>query len=203
MFPLFLAGDILTFDRKGPFCRGDVVVYRQPGAERYIIHRIISARGEMVRTGCDTNDLPDPYTLSMTDIIGKVTTVTRNGEDIRVSGNMSGYLRYLYLTRYQHQVNRLSGIIRPICHPASNQPVWRNMKRRLLQYRFHIIIQANGSLIGILLIRHWYAAWIHERDRVWQIRPPFHLLIDESDLPDLDQMVRESLRCRSILKNNP
>lgn len=202
MFPLFIAGDILSFNRSGPFHRGDVIVYRHPGAERYIIHRIISAREETVRTGSDTKPLPDPYILPVNEIIGKVTAVSRNGKEIRIPGGLSGYLWYLYLTRYHRQVCRLSGIIRPIYHAASHPPALRRLQHRWLQYHPHILIQADGSLVGIVFLRRWYAAWIHEQEGVWHIRTPFRLLIDESDLPDLHLMVREALISRTEQKKN-
>lgn len=197
MFPLFLDGDTLFFVRSGSYQRGDIIVYREPGGDRYIIHRITRVTEPQVQTAGDNNSASDSYSLQSGDIIGKVTTISRVGERIRVRNGLSGYLIYCYRTRYQSYIHRMIRIFCPLYRAASHPPIFRSLCTRWVKYRPLVLIRPDGAVIIRMYLNTWYAAWIHEREGIWHIRTPYRLLIDESNLPDLHLTVREALQARS------
>ena len=196
MFPTLMEGDRIIMHRTGPFRRGDIVVYREPGGDRIIIHRIIKTYGSEVLTAGDNNANPDPYLLQTRDIIGTVILIQRVKTLHRVMGDLPGYLRYLYETRYNKQVCRIIIRFRPVYLGISvSSPLKRLISGR---YSFHpqILIKPDGSVLIRVFLKSRYVAWLHVPEGVWHIRPPYRLVISESDLPDPREVVTLALGVR-------
>ncbi len=73
---------------------GDVVVYaRQSTGGRKTIHRVQSHSFAGIVTQGDNCPKSDPYKITETEFIGRVSFATRNGKRIRISGGRTGLLR--------------------------------------------------------------------------------------------------------------
>ncbi|MFH0967040.1 MAG: signal peptidase I [Methanobacteriota archaeon] len=97
MFPIFIEGDRLIFEKNSRIRSGDVIVYAEPGGLRYIIHRVITIRGDqMIQTAGDNNRAPDPYILDPALVLGKVIRRNRLIYSTPVRGGIHGLVLYQY-----------------------------------------------------------------------------------------------------------
>jgi signal peptidase I len=84
MSPCIRDGDVITISplTDKPICRGDVVAFVCPARKKLVVHRVVyrNKHGELHTAG---DNLPKPdTTVSEGQILGRVTSVQRNGKDI-------------------------------------------------------------------------------------------------------------------------
>ena len=76
MRPVLEVGDLIIVN---PFDhnleKGDVIVYKRPGANYLVIHRIYEINDKGILTKGDHNCCPDPYLISEENVIGKWTGI--------------------------------------------------------------------------------------------------------------------------------
>lgn len=72
MEPTLELGDLLIIAPL-PYGKGDVVLYRK--GTYFVVHRVLSVRGEYVVTKGDANLFPDPVPPRRDDVVGKVVIV--------------------------------------------------------------------------------------------------------------------------------
>lgn len=97
MLPLIRQGrDLMVIQKKGPDrCKKlDVVLYKNPGDGRYILHRILEIREKDYVIAGDNNTFLE-YGITDAHILGILTAVIRDGKQVSVTDPR--YLRYVHL----------------------------------------------------------------------------------------------------------
>ena len=69
---------------------GDVVVYRDPEQEGYVVHRVVSRGGESLVTRGDANARRDALPVAYGQVVGWVIQAERSGQIRQVHGGRSG-----------------------------------------------------------------------------------------------------------------
>jgi signal peptidase I len=185
MNPTLKTGDSLRVTPYGDeFIRaGDVIVFRPPGKERHVTHRVVSVNARGIRTRGDNNRKMDPWLLQPCDITGRVVSAHRGTRTIYVHGGKRGVLmvRALWFIRYADAV--ISSLFRPVYRRLSTAGMFRSVfpktKTRLLCFK-----QPGGVEMQLLM-----GSKIIGRRRSgepWRVRRPFRLFVNEASLPDFD-----------------
>ncbi len=73
---------------------GDVVVFRSPKQDHYVVHRVVSVDSQGIRTIGDNNDRIDPWVLSPDNIMGRVISARRKNRDVTIHGGTRGRLLF-------------------------------------------------------------------------------------------------------------
>jgi signal peptidase I len=185
MNPTLKTGDRLNVEPydKTKIHIGDVVVFMPPGQGYNVVHRIIYADPEEVRTRGDNNGSVDPWTLKPEDIIGRVISIQRLGVDMEVHGGTRG--RMIAPALWMWKRIKLS-IFRTLHHPYQwlvksgvfKKILPRNIKMRILSFQKPHGVEMY-LLMGDLIVGKYLPLY-----RSWRIRRPFRLFIDESSLPE-------------------
>lgn len=71
MEPLYQSGDLVIVRSTGTYNLGDIVTYRDPQLERYVIHRIVSRTPEGFILKGDHNNWLDSYQPAAAEIVGR------------------------------------------------------------------------------------------------------------------------------------
>jgi signal peptidase I len=184
MEPTLKPGDVVSVEPYGSKrpARGDVIVFRPPGEDRYITHRIQHITPEGIIARGDNNSRVDTWMLNSEDITGRVVTVERRGATRQVRGGRAGRIRAFRL----HCVRSL----RPLLTPALS-PFYKALSRsrccaRLVPLRQKMKVisleRKEGRELQLLLGRTVVGRLLPNHDQ-WVIRRPFRLFVDEKTLP--------------------
>ena len=94
MSPTIKLGDVITVVPYGSLRvrRGDVLVFRVPGGERMISHRVVKVSGRRLTVRGDNNGLEDPWRLSLEDVVGRVAKRARGRKIRSLAGGRAGAL---------------------------------------------------------------------------------------------------------------
>jgi len=184
MNPSLKTGDGLSVipyeDRK--VCIGDVVVFRPPGGNHDVVHRVVSVDSEGVRTQGDNNSEVDPWVLQPGAIIGQVVSARRGSDSVTVHGGTWGRVLGPAL-RTKKQLNQtISRILHPAYHTLCRSGLFSSFfplqrKTRVLSFN-----RSKGKELQLLLGNRVIGRRPPGRDQ-WHISRPFRLFIDESSLP--------------------
>jgi signal peptidase I len=161
---------------------GDVIFFKSPANEQFIVHRVSKITQEGIHTRGDNNPADDPYLLHRHDIEGQIIAAWRGGKQQRVLGGVVGYLLW-QLNRVRCSCTHyIVAHLRPFYHSLAESGI----VCRLLPFHFQFRIvnfQTNGSSSLRLLLGKRVVGWYdHEREQ-WQIRRPFRIFVDEQFLP--------------------
>lgn len=184
MHPLLDGWDILEVMPYGErrVAVGDVVVFVQPGSERWIAHRVIQVTSQGVRTQGDNNTSPDEWLLRQEELRGRVVAAWRGSRRRPVAGGRAGQL-IASLLRLGLAFER--GLVR------LGQPLYRalaghgRLTRRLprgWRPRPVAFQGAEGTQLRLIWGRRVVGQYDPDRHR-WLIRRPYRLLVDEASLP--------------------
>jgi hypothetical protein len=184
MNPSLKAGDglsVIPYEDRN-VCVGDVVVFRPPGANHDVVHRVVSVDSEGVRTQGDNNSQIDPWVLQPGDIIGRVVSAHRGSNRLTIHGGVWGRVLGPAL-RTKKQLNQtISKILHPAYHTLSRSRLFSSFlplqrKTRVLSFN-----RSGGKELQLLLGNRVIGRRPPDTDQ-WQITRPFRLFIDESSLP--------------------
>lgn len=196
MGPTFMPGDVLRIERGIRIGRGDVIVFREPGGDRYIIHRVIAIITCGFLTRGDHNLVPDQYVVDPTLVLGKVVTRCRNAQVVPVRDGMKGMIKGLFIYIVQTLIQLTAPVTRPVYRLFSQHTI----PGRFLFYFFSLqpIVLVKEGKPEILLYLNGHNAGIRAgSDRPWQIRSIFRLFIDPNQLPAFEVIVRQALESSS------
>jgi hypothetical protein len=184
MNPSLKAGDglrVIPYEGR-KVCVGDVVVFRPPGGNRDVVHRVVSVDPEGVRTRGDNNSQIDPRILQSADIIGRVVSAHRENNRITIHGGTWGRV----LGPALRAKKQLNGTISRIFHPAYHALAKSGLIRTFLPLHRKTRVVAfygpGGRELQLLLHNRVIGRRPPDRDQ-WHISRPFRLFIDESALP--------------------
>ena len=192
MYPTFIDGDRVIFDRFTQIQRGDVIVYPEPGGHRYIIHRVIEIQGDQVQTGGDNNRRPDSYSIARQSIIGKVTRKRRFDVTSSVRGGFWGRMYFRYLVSVHRRIRESIKLGKPLYELLVRGAILGRLFAPFLDIRKVVLIKDGKTEIRLLLNNH-YVGMRKGDDQPWSIRAPFRLFIDPDQLPEYGVIVREAL----------
>ncbi|MBM3297691.1 MAG: hypothetical protein FJY83_08840 [Candidatus Aminicenantes bacterium] len=186
MSPTLKAGDLIAVAAYGsrPVRRGDIVVFRLQPDGRLIAHRVLSAGGGRFRMQGDNNNLRDPWSPSLKDIVGRVVRRERGRKTRAFSGGAAGALCG-GARRVRAAVRRvLFRMFRPVYLWAAERGIVRRLLPFRLQTRILAVKRPGGMelqlLAGRVLIARRPAA-----SGTWHVRRPFKLLVDVRGLASI------------------
>lgn len=185
MNPTLFEGDMLEIlPYSGRSARlGDVVFFRRPGAEGFIVHRVVARAGTAVLTRGDNNPMADPYLLRPADIMGRVVAARRRNRRRRISGGPRGLIRGRLLLSLRSVKRRVSFWLHKPYRlvaasgfglwllPAAWRPRCVETDSPLGGKRLHLVFL--GKVVGRF----------DARRKAWDIRRPFRIFVDEAALP--------------------
>lgn len=102
MTPFIRDGDVITIsplqrDRVGV---GEIVAFIRPGESRLVVHRVVATRRSVVAIQGDSDPQYTDENISISNIIGSVTRIERNGKDIWLGLGMErSFIAWLSCTR--------------------------------------------------------------------------------------------------------
>jgi len=184
MNPSLKAGDFLTLAPYGDcrLRRGDVVIFRPPGQNRLIAHRIISIGNKKLKARGDNNSRTDPWILRPEDILGRVIRVERRGKLRALPGGPSGDLwgrvfRCLTMSRLA-----LFRVFRPAYRWAYRSGIFLRILPFRLKSRVVAIQRPDGVELQLVAGR-FVLGRRPAGSKQWLIKRPFKLFLNLDRLP--------------------
>ncbi|PWR73213.1 signal peptidase I [Methanospirillum lacunae] len=203
MYPTFIDGDKVIFDRFSQIKHGDVIVYPEPGGHRYIIHRVIEIQGEQVQTAGDNNRSPDSYSIDRQSIIGKVIRKRRFDVSSSVRGEIWGRIYFRYRVSIHRRILESITFGKPLYELLVRGAILGKLFAPFLDIRQVVLIKDGKTEIRLFLNNH-YVGVRKGVDQPWSIRAPFRIFIDPDKLPAYRDVIREALEEElSSMRNTP
>lgn len=198
MYPTFIDGDYLIFDRNTQIQCGDVIVYPEPGGLRYIIHRVIKIQVDLIQTAGDNNHSPDSYLITRRSIIGKVIRMRRLDVTSSVRGGIWGWMYFRYLASVHRRILESIKFVKPVYELLVRGAILGRLFAPYLNIRQVVLIKNGKTEIRLFLNNH-YVGIRKGSDKPWSIRAPFRLFIDPDQFPEYGVIVRKALEEESGL----
>jgi signal peptidase I len=153
---------------------GDVIIFSDPSRDRNVVHRVISASGDFLRTRGDNNSRVDAAYINIVQVIGKVEHGETSGHLRPVMGGWRG----LWRARIRWGALFLDNLVRRIFwrpyqmlrNSGQLARVWRPEIVRL-----HLQNE-NGLLVKYIHKQRSVATWFPLR-KVFECRKPYDLVI--------------------------
>lgn len=184
MHPTFKAGDGLTVLSygSGKARPGDVVVFRPPGKESNVVHRVVRADATGIATRGDNSILDDPWILDPESIIGRVVSAKRLRRNLKVRGGRTGIMIAGMLRIRKRIALRISKALHPLYHRLSGSGILHGWLQRCMTMKILYFKKPQGTEIQLVMGKLIIGRCLPQEDS-WQIRRPFRILIDTSALP--------------------
>lgn len=185
MNPTLRAGYLLTVTPyvNEPILKGDVIYFQHQG-QMAVVHRVVQVAEEGIKTRGDNKYFNDPYLLQEDDIIGKVVAAQSGRNRWKIHGGKRGWL-VMRKNRLASSICRsgaklMAGPYRWLANqgiffamlPPSFRPKVIVFKAKMGQGQFKLKLMVGKREVG----RYDY------KNERWQIRPPFRLFVDQSEL---------------------
>ncbi|MBN2198491.1 MAG: signal peptidase I [Candidatus Aminicenantes bacterium] len=185
MLPTIKTGDLLVVEpyASRPVRRGDIVVFRVPDGGRLIAHRVASVTKTGLRIRGDNNNLTDPWTPAIKDILGRVVRRERNRSVRSLSGGARGDLYARAARALSAALRVLMRMFRPSYRWASERNVVRSLMPFDLKTRILAVKRPRGTELQLLAGKRMIARRPAGTE-TWLVRRPYKLLINVRSLPD-------------------
>ena len=188
MNPTFFEPEMLTVK---PYLdstpqRGDVVCYHVDFKAECIVHRVFSVKDDIIRTRGDNSRNPDEYTVSKSDILGKVITASKENQVRRIYSGHRGVLD-MYMRRNSLKAYKLLKMFLNNGYLfISDRGIARRFKPKHLAFR---VVVFNKSFIKYpkLIFNGRTVGSYDYRTRSWKIKRPYRLFIDVKALPHFER----------------
>ena len=170
---------------------GDVIVYSLSGQSQRIVHRVVKIGSSSVQTQGDNLNNPDPNLVTDNELCGRVHSVVRGSKNLRIKGGILGHT--IAVTRHTRKSIIRKTFFRParLLYKTTMRsgllcklfPLHRFTRVLILPKKddVELQLQIGKSSIGRLLCG----------SDEWQIREPFRILIDVSQLPSREEVLHE------------
>jgi len=183
MAPILKTGDILKIVAHENEIRvGDVAAFRSPRCGTLIVHRVVSADQQGVRTKGDNNPAIDDWVLQPNEIIGRVVSLERNKKRIRIIGGFRGRIYALVLGATKRIDLAFSSAFGPAYRWLGKTGILRNLFSRWMSVQVSCFKRSDDMELQLRLGQRVIGKCLPGQDR-WLIRRPFRLFIDETMLP--------------------
>jgi hypothetical protein len=170
---------------------GDVIAILPPHGDHLVVHRVTAVTLRGLRTRGDNNASADGWLLRSRHVIGRVVAAWRGERRRSVAGAHTGRLRgslARWLGRLYRAASRLLSL--PYRALARSRLLPALMARLLpapLRPRVVLFRAGDRRWLRLLLGRHAIGRYDPHRAR-WRIRRPFRVLVDERQLPRLEEI---------------
>ena len=180
MIPTLYEPDLLEIRPYGRarVCPGDVVCFKSPATGKMVVHRVVAAGSDGIRTRGDNNPADDDWVLRAGDIAGRVSAAQRGARRRAVHGGWRGPF-VLRFARVGRRIRSSTGAIPHALYdffsrlgvfgrmlPASLRP-----RPVCFDTRYRAFLKL---LMGMQTVGHY-----DFRRKKWHIRRPFRLFVDE------------------------
>ncbi len=192
MYPTLRNLDILkisTFGKK-ELRRGDIIVFKTTDNSKMIVHRVISVTTDGVKTRGDNMMADDRLITLDCDIIGRVESINRKSKDTKIPGGSRGLVNH-YLLRFKKGTRTtLFSILLPIIRIVFSR---KRLKSILMPDRDlkTFVFQDSRGKTAHLYAGNRLIGYYSSQTQKWQIKSRYRGLIDENNLPSLDEADRE------------
>lgn len=189
MNPILIEHDlleVLPYNDK-PIRAGDVVAFQSPLDGTIFAHRVTAVLPEGIKTSGDNNRYEDPWCLHRTAIIGKVNAAIRHRQRRRVHGGFKGQM-FAKLSHWRYKLS-LKGIyfLYPFYQFILNQRILTGIGALFIRPRVVVFKAKDTSNIILLSGKRMIGQYSTDRNR-WHIGRFYRLFIDESTLPNFDNV---------------
>jgi signal peptidase I len=184
MNPTFSEEDLLEVSPYGDtqIRAGDVILCRPPGAERLVVHRVVTATPNGVRTRGDNNALVDPWLLQPGDVVGRVVAARTGKRRRTIPGGRSGALLAGWIRRRRPFAAALARLLHPAYHELADLGLVQALVPAAWRPRV-AVFEAGSERRLRLLVGRRVVGYYDPRQGRWHIRRPFRLLITPHSLP--------------------
>ena len=184
MAPVFQTGDrmrVVSCD-EAELRRGDIIVFKPPGEDRLVVHRVVERGPGGIRTRGDRSSLEDPWVLKGEHIRGRVVSFERGEKSHAVRGRIAGLLHAAAMRGMQRPDRCLSNILHSLYHRLSQMGVFRRLLPISVAPRIVTFGRPDGTDMQILMGRQVIGRCVAGTG--WVIKRPYRLFVDERSLPD-------------------
>jgi len=163
--------------------RGDIIYFQPPSAGPKTVHRIVKITRNNIITRGDNNRTNDSHPIKKEAVIGRVTRGWRHGNSYDIYGGHKG-IWIGYYCRFRHWMyHSLAPFFRKSYIKLSTSTLLKNLiptslhpqafefKQRLFPSRLKLMVK--GRVIG----------QYNYKLKLWQIKAPWQLIVDETLLP--------------------
>ncbi|GAB6286522.1 MAG: hypothetical protein STSR0009_27230 [Methanoregula sp.] len=177
--------DVVPYGERTPAV-GDVICFPRPGDDQIIVHRVTGISASGIRTRGDNTNRADPWLVEQDRVIGMVTGATRGTRVRKIAGGTSGRIIHRWM-RTRSFVLQATGKILHLAKPAlvitraSSRLLFGSWKPRI------VIFSSRHTRIPKFFFGTSIAGEFSTIRRVWTIRFPFGLLVDETALPVVER----------------
>jgi hypothetical protein len=184
MVPFFQPGDIMRLVpcTEVEIRRGDVIVFKPPGHDRLVVHRVIGTGPGGIRTRGDRNNQTDPWVLNGEHIRGRVVSLERGMGRYYVGGGLAGMFHASIIWGLQRLDCCISNILHPLYRRLSQMGVFRRLLPDSMAPRIVTFGRPDGTDMQILMGRQVIGRRVAGTG--WVIKRPYRLFVDERSLPD-------------------
>lgn len=173
--------EIIPYEHR-PFKVGDVVLFLPSDFSQPVVHRIMSVSLTGVKTRGDNNTCEDSFLLNSKNIKGQVIAAWRGQKRRKIAGGLKGLLLSRWLRWIGLMGRGVSRLIHPLYHALSRSGFLAFVMPEFLRPRI-FIFNKQGREQLLLLIRQRVIGRYDELKYQWQIKRPFKLFVNISELP--------------------
>ncbi|MGE5410321.1 MAG: hypothetical protein ACM3MI_05115 [Clostridiales bacterium] len=178
MSSIFQDMDVLYYMHNKRIRPGDVIVFKIPGHEHKITHRVISVGKKGIRTMGDCNPRPDNWLLRPNQILGYVAYGYRGKRIFSVLNGPAGIVN-MFRIRFKRLIIKTAY---PILSAIYNSLPVSNLVINIIQPRTVAFKRSNGTELHLLARGRIIGR--RPPGQKWQIKSPFRFFLDEGSLPD-------------------
>jgi hypothetical protein len=184
MRPLFRPGDRVRIApcRADEVRRGDVILFVPPGRDERVVHRVVSAGPQGIRTQGDANPREDEWSIRQEHIAGRAVAVERGGRVVPVAGGRAGRLLAACIHAARRADHLASYILNPCYRGLARCGLFRMLLPPALRPRV-ITFERDGAREMQLVLGRRIIGRRPAGAGAWTIRRPFRIFVDERALP--------------------
>ena len=168
--------------------RGDVVVCVPLESDSRVIHRVVSASWNGIRTRGDNCNFQDDWVLRRHNIIGRVVSVQRRKRRFRVLGGSLGHSLAKTIRAIKCVDTILSSLLRPFYQRLARAGVFRRWLPACMKTKAICLSHPAGTELQLVMGKRVIGRWLPGMTR-WHIRRPYRLFVDETSLPENNEEV--------------
>ncbi|RJX21226.1 MAG: SynChlorMet cassette protein ScmC [Desulfobulbus sp.] len=167
-----------------PIRPGDVIYYQPATGGQKVIHRVVRITANGIATRGDNNCPEDPLLLQPRDVIGQVIAAWRYEKRREIAGGIAGICS-VYRTWAANELYKFARApLHKIYHALAKSGFLNALLPASLQPRIYEFKQGNFPSKLKLMVNGRVIGRYDSLQKLWEITPPWRLIIDVSQLPD-------------------
>jgi len=163
---------------------GDVIVFIPPGGDTKVVHRVVSADAQGIRTKGDNNKGADQWLLQQADIIGRLVRIERGGRQLPVYGGTLGKIQASIAKSIRIVQSGMRQLFVPIYRGLARSGALKTWVSARMKTKVISFAREEGTELQ-LVIGSRVIGRRPPGKTYWLIRRPFLLFIDDTSLPSV------------------